>query len=141
MHLAPRVRGHQLPLYLSCCFKAYLLLVAPMPVPPPFVQTGDYFRTRGGYTSIRCKAYKVPPWRRHRPRDNYITTIAPGTYLGPVEEFGYSPWFVTIQVRGYWINVWGAEYPYSDYRYHFADRVAPDNVAQWEANGWYHIHP
>ena len=103
----------------------------------PLVETGDYVRTRGGGTGIRCKAYRAPPSRRMPGGEVYIATIAPNTYLGPVEEYEYTSNFVTIEVRGYWINIWRAEVPHSVVGHTFASLVARHEVAKWKKNGWY----
>ena len=44
----------------------------------------------------------------HRSRIPCCYCIAPGTCIGPVEDCESSREFVTIRVRGYWINVWRA---------------------------------
>ena len=37
-----------------------------------------------------------------------LATIEPGTYLGPIEDVEHTSGFVTILVKGYWINVCAA---------------------------------
>ena len=95
---------------------------------PPAV--GDYYRTRGGHTRIRCKGYSAPPTVGGR----WLGTCAPGTYLGPVEEFVSGCGFVTILVRGWWINISSEE---GGRLVHFAYRVPPHEVLAWRRAGWY----
>ena len=88
----------------------------------------NYYQTKELPTNIRCKAYTKPP----RCGDGvYITTISPGTYLGPVENYDVTAEYATILVRGYWINV----------RYcgvKFADKVPDATVQGWYRMGWRH---
>ena len=64
-------------------------------------------------TSISCKAYATPPQGRGTPpwewSGQYIATIEPATYLGPIESIARSDDFLTILVEGRWINVWSAD--------------------------------
>ena len=101
----------------------------------PAVQTGDYVRTAGGHTRIRCRAYRCPPpfgGRSHTPID-------PGTCLGPVACFQNSPDFVTIEVRRYWVNIWRAHYHGSKHGQSFAKIIDASEVQKWEEEGWDHI--
>ena len=91
-----------------------------------FAMGGIYYRTREMPTGIRCKAYTKPP---SAGDGVYITTISPGTYLGPVECVDFSEHFTTILVRGYWINVRG-------YGVHYADLVPFWRVEAWYRQGW-----
>ena len=86
---------------------------------------GSYWQSKALPTRIRCKAYDAPP----RVRGTYRTTIEPSTTLGPVEAVEHRGDFVTILVRGYWINVWKNGIP-------FAFAVCPDVVDEWRSNGW-----
>ena len=90
----------------------------------------DYFLTKPVPTNICCKAYVNPP--SVEDRYGYILTIAPGTYLGPVEEVEHTHRFVTIRVKGYWINVWTSERGGK----HFAKAVNKATVDQWTRRGW-----
>jgi len=99
--------------------------------PPPLIVLGHYYRSRSLPTRIRCKAYDQPP-----PHGWYITTIAPGTFLGPVENFYQSTHFATICVRGYWINVWGLDA--TGEGVDFAYLVPTAEVQRWIAHGWCH---
>ena len=95
----------------------------------PHIALGQYYRSRCLPTAVRCKAYAQPP-----PDGEYITTIAPGTYLGPVEDWQFSERFATICVRGYWINVWTRRA--NGEGVHFAT-VEPDvEVQRWRKQGW-----
>ena len=91
--------------------------------PQPMV--GSYWQSKALPTKIRCKAYDAPP----RVRGTCLTTIEPSTTLGPVEAVEHWGDFVTILVRGYWINVWNNNIP-------FAFAVCPDVVDEWRSNGW-----
>ena len=100
----------------------------------PAVQTGDYVRTAGGHTLIRCRAYRCPPPFGGRSH----TTIAPGTFLGPVACFQNAPDFVTIEVRGYWVNIWKAKHPGSEHGISFAKISEKRELQKWEERGWHH---
>ena len=96
--------------------------------PTPY--EGQYWRTRE-HETIRCKAYSGPPSARGGCGGDYICTIEPGTTLGPVETWLSTCAFLTILVRGYWINVWsGAN------RCYFAHSVPWHEVQAWRARGW-----
>ena len=92
---------------------------------PPSVAIGQYYRTRPRWSKVRCVAYDAPPFD-----GRYITTISPGTTLGPVENYLQTAQFTTICVRGYWINVWREGV-------HFAHRVPSREVRYWKSRGWY----
>ena len=89
------------------------------------VGEGTYFVTKPLPTKIRCKAYDMPVMFG----GEHICTFDPGTYLGPVEAFTSTPDFMTICVRGYWINVWGFGQPY-------ARLVDWTEVEAWRLQGW-----
>ena len=97
----------------------------PQPVP------GDYFRTNPGGRSV-CKAYTAPP----SIRGHCICQLAKGIYIGPVSQVEISADFVTIEVRGYWINVWSAVC-----NAHFAEKVPQQTVDYWVHCGWQHEWP
>ena len=80
---------------------------------------------------VQCKAYDAPPCD-----GRYITTIAPQSTLGPVENYYYDETtrLVAICVRGYWINVWGVDK--RGCGVHYAYRVPEDEVQQWRRWGW-----
>ena len=104
----------------------------------PRVKYGQYYRTRSSPTGPVCKAYTGPP------RDgDWITNLAKGTYVGPVELWLDAPMYATICVRGYWINVWKAKRLgglMSTHRLYdgdtFADAVPDDEVQGWIDRGW-----
>ena len=98
--------------------------------PRVYPSENDYFLTKPEPTEIRCKAYADPPSVGNK--SGYILTIDPGTYLGPVEEVEHTHRFVTIRVKGYWINVWTSERGGN----HFAKAVNKDTVEQWIRRGW-----
>ena len=88
-------------------------------------QPGQYWRTKPAPTRIRCKAYSMP-----EPYGEYLATIDPGTYLGPVEMVDESSHYTAILVRGFWINVWG--------RGTYFAKVVPDSEVQgWYQQGWH----
>ena len=74
--------------------------------PRPYIFRDAYFVTEPPPSRIVCKAYSEPPGHGGR----YITSIAKGSFLGPVDQWAeYSTAdgvFVTVQIRGWWINVW-----------------------------------
>ena len=104
----------------------------PMPMtqyaPPPQPAAGDYYLTNHSGRSV-CKAYTAPP----RIGGKYICTIAKGTYLGPVTAVEITVDFVTIEVRGYWINIWS-----KINNAYFARRVRRVCVQHWVQCGWHH---
>ena len=98
-------------------------------MPRPRVCQGQYYKTRGGMTKIRCKAYTAPPGSG----GTYITSIDASTYLGPVEAWLDIVEYTTILVREYWINIWAA-----DHNCHFATKVPSREIRSWMTRGWYH---
>ena len=94
----------------------------------PTAELGDYFFTRPFGRSI-CKAYTAPP----RVGGHYICTIAKGTYLGPVTTVEVFGDFVSIEVRGYWINISSGKNNAV-----FAWKVPHEEVQSWERWGWHH---
>ena len=107
--------------------------VSPRPIP----RVGGYALTKPSPTKIRCKAYTAPPLRG----GELITTIAPGTSLGPIEAEEQSEMFVTIQVRGYWINIWRAHWNSPDQKggTNYATLVTQPEIDDWEQHGWRHL--
>ena len=99
------------------------------------VLIGNYVYTKPLPTRIRCKAYDSPPVFDQDGTliggGNYICTIDPGTFLGPVEWIMETHGYSTILVRGYWINI-------SHRRTVFAKLVREEDVMIWEDNGWEH---
>ena len=95
----------------------------------PQVETGDYFQTKWWGRS-RCKAYTAPP---STAGGRYICTLAQGTFLGPVISYELNGRYLSIEVRGYWINVWDGWNQAS-----FAHRVSRQEVESWEQMRWYH---
>ena len=117
-----------------------------MPFAAPKVCIGQYYVTPPWWSKIKCKAYDAPPLE-----GKLITTISPSTYLGPVEDSRVTTKFVTICVRGYWINVWGARqerriawpedfYFTSYYGDHYAHLVEEQERRSWRDQGWIDHH-
>ena len=129
LHGHPMVHIH--PIYASALHCGATLLTI-----------GDYLKTvappvRG---SLVCRAYTAPPEVCHRTHEvigggDYLATLSPGTYIGPIEEFCVSVRFVTVMVRRYWINVWMRRTPGSRGT-HLALPVPPTEVQAWRAQGW-----
>ena len=95
----------------------------------PQVETGDYVRSLTvGQT--RCVAYTAPP----SVGGARITSIAQGTYLGPVGQWEQTPAFTSVEIRGWWINIWASQ-PRPKL---FATVVPTDTVAGWVTQGWHH---
>ena len=69
---------------------------------PYWLVLGDYMETKPMPTNVRCKAYTHPPGCE----GEYITTIEPGTILGPIEALMHSDKYCSIRVGDQWINVW-----------------------------------
>ena len=61
----------------------------------------DYFQTVWHWRT-RCKRYDAPPYG-----GRYIDTLDPGTIVGPITCVRHSARFMTVEVEGLWINVWG----------------------------------
>ena len=95
----------------------------------PQVETGDYFQTKWWGRS-RCKAYTAPP---STAGGRYICTLAQETFLGTVISYELNGRYLSIEVRGYWINVWDGWNQAS-----FAHGVSRQEVESWEQMGWYH---
>ena len=93
---------------------------------------GDYFVSRGEPTSSRVKAYTAPPFFFGPSR--YITTLTPGTTIGPVEAVTHAGPFTAVLVRGYWMNV--AKQSACGRVVWFAHRVPDHEVASWRRGGW-----
>ena len=91
----------------------------------PIVAIGQYYTTRPWWCRARCKAYDAPPFD-----GRYITTIAPDTTLGPVENYLETTDYVFVCIRDYWINVWDRTYGV------FASRVPERELQQWRMRGW-----
>lgn len=116
--------------------RGFWLLVRTM-AGPPDIRRGDYVITRESPTGPVCRAYSEPPsigCTLFHPGQK-IVTIAPGTYLGPVEETLFTGKFLAILVRTYWINVWKARGCRGGGA-HFARRVESPLVQQWRDRGW-----
>ena len=106
----------------------------------PLLSIGDYVRTRDAPTRTVCRAYTAPPDVCHRSLriyggGAYLATLAPGTYLGPIEDLCVSARFVTILVREFWINVWLCS-PVGQRGACLALRIPSAEVAMWKAQGW-----
>ena len=89
-----------------------------------------YWLTKPMPTKIRCKAYTEP-----YPDGEYIATIEPGTYLGPVETFLDDDKYIAIRVNGWWINV-QRNYPSINSATMFAFPVPQNTVNEWRRLGW-----
>ena len=100
----------------------------------PEVFAGQYWVTRSEKnTKIRCKAYTAPPLPGAGGCE--ICVIQPGTSLGPVANWVSTPRYVTILVRGYWINVWCSSSPRGNAVF-FARPVPVRVVEAWKLRGW-----
>ena len=71
--------------------------------PRPSVRLGEWVQTVD-HKTIRCKAYDGPPGIGGGGK--FITVIEPCTYLGPINQIVRSWEFETIEVDGWWINIW-----------------------------------
>ena len=91
---------------------------------PPVVYKGQYFLTKTLPTETHCKAYTAPPYDGH-----YITALAHGTFIGPVEEYVHYQKTLAVLINGWWITVW------KDGR-HFAWAVPRAEVYTWVRKGW-----
>ena len=103
---------------------------------------GSYFKTPGARSRIRCKAYTEPPLEGCA--GSLITTMAPGTYFGPVESVVQTEMFASVLVRGYWINIWRRGAPprepwgwgFEDEGVCFALEIPSETIASWRNRGW-----
>ena len=68
----------------------------------PRLEKGQYYMTNPE-TKFRCEAYDARP-----PMGSCCKTFAPGSVIGPVEEYDYTSKFASICVGNRWINVWRA---------------------------------
>ena len=81
------------------------LAITPPPMAPrPLVELGGWVQTID-HRTIRCKAYDGPPGIGRG--GNFIKVFKPGTFLGPINQIVRSWEFETIEVDGWWINIWG----------------------------------
>ena len=103
--------------------------------PRPIISVGQYILTKPLPTQIRCKAYDGPPGGGG---GSFITTISPGTHIGPVEEVVHTDQFVTILCRGYWINIWRAARGTTDHGTDFAFVISQRESDSWCWHGWSH---
>ena len=106
----------------------------------PLLAIGDYLRTREGSPRAVCRAYAAPPDVCHRTLQvrggaRRLATLAPGTYIGPIEEFCVSVRFVTVLVRSYWINVW-LRTPNRHRGSCLVTHVLASEVSRWRDHGW-----
>ena len=96
------------------------------------VAVGNYYRTGGGLPSDRVKAYTLPPLPG--APGQYICTLGNGITIGPVERVFESRVYISVLVRGYWMNL--AKIGRDGTQYWFAMKVHDQEVQQWKANGW-----
>ena len=71
--------------------------------PRPDVRLGDYVRTVE-HNTIRVKEYTAPPFQ-----GTYLSTLFPGSTVGPVVGVFHQRLFTSVQVGDRWLNVWGAK--------------------------------
>ena len=91
-----------------------------------YARLGVYYKAPDHPTSGLCRAYTKPPSAGF---GEYITTIEPGTTIGPVERYDVSGPFLAVLVRNYWINVKG-------YGVDYAYKVPDSTVQAWYSDGW-----
>ena len=91
------------------------------------IRPGDYFCSRRRPTQIRCLGYTAPI-----PDGQYLGTMQPGTYFGPVQTWLHTHDYTAVFVNGWWINVWG-------HGIHFATMVDRAEVQRWHVRGWLDI--
>ena len=108
--------------------------------PRPWPQIGGYVQTKRHPTRIRCKAYTAPPGG---DGGDLITTIDPGTSLGPIEDVQHTSLFVTIMVKGWWINIWHwrnnpHELMTNNIGINYATVYEQADIDEWEQHGWRH---
>ena len=94
---------------------------------------GDYFRSRCVPTHVRVRAYSAPP-----PLGHLLATLEPGTYFGPVEAVNQTDLFITVLVRGFWMNV-AKRHRSGTYLTWFAFKVSDAEIEVWERKGWQHV--
>ncbi len=96
------------------------------------MERGHYFQTRRR-TAIRCKGYSAPPFE-----GNYLGTVDPGVYLGPVETWLDTDRYTTVLIHGWWINIW--ERKQGEFGTDFAEKVDRMSVHYWHTTGWRDIY-
>ena len=95
---------------------------------------GDYFRSRCLPTTVRVNAYSEPPGCG----GYYLATLEPGTYFGPAERVVQNHGFITVLVRGFWLNVGKFDGRGAYIRYvPFAYEVPRREVRSWKTRGWH----
>ena len=81
----------------------------------------------------RCTGYSEPPGTR--PAGRYLGEIPPNTYIGPVTEVKVNAMYVTILVKGWWIDVWERTNEEGLGTY-FATQVSETERQAWRDRGW-----
>ena len=110
-----------------------------MTSPKPIICPGQYILTKPEPTRIRCKAYDAPPPPHGVSWDgNYICTIDPNTYIGPIEDVIDNRGFITVLCRTYWINIWKAKRG-NDEGVSFARVISREISDSWCQRGWVHL--
>ena len=95
----------------------------------PSVVKGDYLTSVPMPTRRRVHAYTASP----SIGGEYITSLLPGTFFGPVEEVEYHAGYIAVRVQNYWMKVW-LKQPWLT----LAFPVPRETVAAWESAGWEH---
>ena len=104
-----------------------------MQTPRPTIGLGQYILSKPLPTLSRCKAYNAPP-----PDGNYICTIDPSTYIGPIDAVVESEVFITIRCRTFWINIWKSKRGSVDRGISFAKVISREVSDNWCQRGWVH---
>ena len=100
----------------------------------PSIQIGDYLQTQWAHWMYGfCEAYTTAP---SQGNGELITSIKPGSYLGPVEAIDNTALLCAVLVRGYWITVW--IWKQEIVGICLAPPVHPMSVREWEEAGWQH---
>ena len=96
-------------------------------------KVGSWWRTMPAMWHGRCAGYSEPPGTRQAGR--YLGEIPPNTYIGPVTEIKVNAMYVTILVKGWWIDVWERTNEEGLGTY-FATQVSETERQAWRDRGW-----
>ena len=86
---------------------------------------GEYWFSQPEPTSLRCRAYTLPPGLGGEK----VATLEPGTVFGPIVRVVITHGFVSVMTQGIWINV------YKD-TLRLAFRTNYATVLWWKTLGW-----
>ena len=96
-------------------------------------KVGSWWRTMSATWRGRCTGYSDPP--EARPAGRFLGEIPADTYIGPVTKVKVSARYVTIFVKGWWIDVWERT-TIKGLGTRFAKQVTETERQAWTDRGW-----